>query len=64
MCFVSLPPHDAWPLQADSAEELREKLVDLGHLLPLPSEPAALANVIEIEFRQHLVQAVVQVAGA
>lgn len=48
--------HD-WPLTASSAPELREKLTANGHLLPLPSEPAALANVMEIELRQHLVEA-------
>lgn len=46
-----------WPLIASSAPDLREKLTTSGHLLPLPSEPAALANVMEIELRQHLVEA-------
>jgi len=48
--------HD-WPLSASSAKELRQKLTKVGHLLPLPSEPAALANVMEIELRQHLLEA-------
>src|SRR5205823_1420997 len=48
--------HD-WPLSAQNAAELRERLTTTGHLLPLPSEPAALANVMEIELRQHLVEA-------
>lgn len=46
-----------WPLTASSAPDLREKLTSSGHLLPLPSEPAALANVMEIELRQHLNEA-------
>lgn len=46
-----------WPISAGSATELRERLTEVGHLLPLPSEPAALANVMEIELRQHLMEA-------
>jgi hypothetical protein len=46
-----------WPIIAATAAELRERLTAAGHLLPLPSEPAALANVMEIELRQHLVEA-------
>ena len=48
-------PHD-WPLTASSSSDLREQLTEQGHLLPLPSEPAALANVMEIELRRHLVE--------
>lgn len=48
--------HD-WPLTADSSAELRSRLTETGHLLPLPSEPAALANVMEIELRKHLLEA-------
>jgi hypothetical protein len=48
--------HD-WPLTASSGPDLRQKLTDAGHLLPLPSEPAALANVMEIELRQHIIEA-------
>lgn len=55
--------HD-WPIVAGSASELREKLTALGHLLPLPSEPAALANVMEIELRQHLLEAATTTPGA
>lgn len=54
--------HD-WPLTAHSATELRQLLTDTGHLLPLPSEPAALANVMEIELRRHLVEAAVLTEG-
>ena len=46
--------HGRWPLTARSPDHLRKQLTDLGHLLPLPSEPAALANVMEIELRQQL----------
>jgi hypothetical protein len=38
----------SWPLQAVGPAELEERLVQGGHLLPLPREPAALANVLEV----------------
>src|ERR1039458_4100024 len=56
-------PHD-WPITASSASDLRQQLTDQGHLLPLPSEPAALANVMEIELRQHLAEASVLLHAA
>ncbi len=37
-----------WPLQASGPDELEYRLADGGHLLPLPKEPAALANVLEV----------------
>ena len=38
----------SWPLEAAGPEELEERLTQGGHLLPLPKEPAALANVLEV----------------
>lgn len=35
--------HD-WPLVAGDADELEDRLARGGHLLPLPKEPAALAQ--------------------
>lgn len=55
--------HD-WPLSANSAPDLRHQLTETGHLLPLPSEPAALANVMEIELRRHLLEAALLTPGA
>jgi hypothetical protein len=49
---------------ANTASELRQRLTDTGHLLPLPSEPAALANVMEIELRKHLLEAALLTDGA
>ena len=46
-----------WPVHAEDASELREELTARGHLLPLPTEPATLANLVEIELRTHLVAA-------
>ncbi|MGO9159963.1 MAG: type II restriction endonuclease [Streptosporangiaceae bacterium] len=37
-----------WPLKAAGPAELEERLTQGGHLLPLPKEPAALANVLEV----------------
>ena len=37
-----------WPLVAKDADDLTRKLDAGGHLLPLPRESAALANVIEV----------------
>ena len=48
---------ERWPLNAADPQELKEQLLQRGHLLPLPTEPAALANLIEIELREHLVAA-------
>lgn len=38
----------SWPLEAAGPAELEERLAQGGHLLPLPREPAALANVLEV----------------
>lgn len=54
--FREKAEHD-WPISAASESELREKLASAGHLMPLPTEPAALANVMEIELRARLVEA-------
>jgi hypothetical protein len=37
-----------WPLEAAGPSELEARLASGGHLLPLPKEPAALANVLEV----------------
>lgn len=37
-----------WPFLAHNAEELASKLSAGDHFLPLPKEPAALANVVEV----------------
>ena len=49
--------NEQWPLSADGPTDLEERLLERGHLLPLPTEPAALANLLEIELREHLVAA-------
>ena len=54
--------HD-WPLHADNVDELVEKLDDGGFLTPLPSESAALANVIEVALVDFLMERVRGLAG-
>lgn len=48
--------HD-WPFDASDAADLEAKLLAGGHLLPLPKEPAALANVLEVAVVDHLLDA-------
>jgi hypothetical protein len=38
----------SWPVMASDASDLTRKLEAGGHFLPLPSEPAALANILEV----------------
>jgi hypothetical protein len=38
----------SWPVHAADPDELERLLADRGHLLPLPQEPAALANILEV----------------
>jgi hypothetical protein len=49
--------HD-WPFDAVGPEDLEAKLLAGGHLLPLPKEPAALANILEVAIVDHLLDAV------
>ena len=53
-----------WPLEAANPAELEERLALGGHLLPLPREPAALANVLEVSIVNFLTLRVLGVAGA
>lgn len=48
--------HD-WPFDAADPEDLEAKLLAGGHLLPLPKEPAALANILEVAIVDHLLDA-------
>lgn len=53
-----------WPLEASGPTELEERLTEGGHLLPLPREPAALANVMEVSIVNFLTLRVLGMAGA
>ena len=45
-----------FPLTAKNEEDLQAKLQAGGHFLPLPKEPAALANVLEVSLSEFLLQ--------
>lgn len=54
----------SWPLQAAGPAELEQRLTQSGHLLPLPREPAALANVLEVSIVSFLVLRALLIPGA
>jgi hypothetical protein len=47
-----------WPLHATDPADLEAQLAGHGHLLPLPKEPAALANVLEVSVVNFLLERV------
>jgi len=53
-----------WPLKAEGAADLEAQLADHGHLLPLPKEPAALANVLEVSIVDFLLDRVAATEGS
>ena len=53
-----------WPLIANSSEDLLVKLAGRGHLLPLPQEPAALANILEVSIVDHVLEKLRELSGA
>jgi len=53
-----------WPLTAADEGDLESQLTLGGHLLPLPKEPAALANVLEVSIVDYLLARLAQVPGA
>jgi len=55
---------EEWPLSASSDEELEAQLDRRGHFLPLPKEPAALANVVEVSIVDFLMDRLGVLAGA
>ncbi len=61
--FRSRGDHD-WPLVAHSAEDLEAQLTAGGHILPLPKEPAALANVLEVGIVSFLIDRMATLDGA
>lgn len=46
---------ERWPLSASTEEQLEVELEERGHFLPLPKEPAALANVVEVSVVDFLI---------
>lgn len=53
-----------WPLTADGPDQLVSHLADGGHLLPLPKEPAALANILEVSIVDFLLRQLDELEGA
>lgn len=53
-----------WPLSATDASDLETQLHTHGHLLPLPKEPAALANVLEVSIVDFLLDRIEATGGA
>jgi hypothetical protein len=52
-----------WPLTAQDENELEQKLEDGSHFLPLPKEPAALANILEVSVVDYLLERVERTLG-
>jgi hypothetical protein len=52
-----------WPLAAPDAADLEAQLAAHGHLLPLPKEPAALANVLEVSIVNFLLERIDSTQG-
>lgn len=49
-------PSGKWPATVSDDDNLFETLVSGGYLLPLPKEPAALANVIEVSLVDYVLR--------
>lgn len=57
-------PATSWPITATSPDELEHKLAAGGHFVPLPKEPAALANVLEVSLVDFLLKEAARLRGA
>jgi hypothetical protein len=57
------PGTGSWPIQADSVADLETQLIQREHLLPLPKESAALANVLEVLVVDFVLEAAAEVPG-
>jgi hypothetical protein len=53
-----------WPLTAANESDLLDQLNKRGNLLPLPKEPAALANVLEVSIADFLADELGSLPGA
>lgn len=56
-------PESSWPLLIQGPEDLEAKLESGGHLLPLPKEPASLANIIEVSIVDFIISAISETPG-
>lgn len=55
---------EQWPLHATDRHQLEQALAERGHLLPLPKEPAALANILEVSIVNYLTEQLAALDGA
>jgi hypothetical protein len=53
-----------WPIVVNSDAELEQTLRARGRLLPLPTEPAALANVVEVSLVNFVLERAAALPGA
>lgn len=53
----------SFPVTAADEQELQEKLYAGGHFLPLPKEPAALANVLEVSLSDYILTELAKLDG-
>ncbi|MFF8672580.1 type II restriction endonuclease [Streptomyces sp. NPDC015242] len=56
-------PDAEWPITITDPQDLEEKLAARGHLLPLPKEPASLANIIEVSIIDFILAAITGTSG-
>lgn len=61
--YVANGQHD-WPLTAGDAVDLTSQLEAGGHLVSLPKESAALANVIEVALVDFILERIAELPGA
>jgi hypothetical protein len=52
-----------WPLHARDEADLERQLARGGHFLPLPKEPAALANIVEVSVVDYVLHRADEVPG-
>jgi hypothetical protein len=57
------PGTGSWPIQAENVADLERQLIEREHLLPLPKESAALANVLEVLVVDFILDAAAEVPG-
>lgn len=63
LAVLTAKGNDHWPLTATNEAELRDALTKAKRLTPLPKEPAALANVLEVSVVDFLLEALATEPG-
>jgi len=52
-----------WPVTIENEDALEKLLKEGGHFLPLPTEPAALANVLEESIATYVIEKINEIKG-